>query len=116
VTTTYRARIYTVPAVLDKDTLRTVAILAGGYTVTHGTGGWIDGQGKLVTEPSTTLEVIGDDPAVYTVVTFVAHQARARDESAVLVTIEPIPSLMLDLATDESIGTRVSRYLAEVTP
>jgi hypothetical protein len=115
--TTYRARIYTVPAVLDSDTLRIVARLAGGYTVTPGTGGWVDDSGRLVEEPSATLEVIGNDPAVYTVVTFVAHQARAKDESAVLVTIEAVPSLMLDVSHGgDAIGRRVSQYMAEVTP
>ena len=50
-------RFYTVPKVLDKETLAQVVEIARGYTVYETSGGWIDDDGKLYEEPGAVLEV-----------------------------------------------------------
>ena len=34
----------------------------GGYTLTRGRGGWVNGHGRLVTEPVATFAIATDDP------------------------------------------------------
>lgn len=39
----------------------TMAEIAGGFTATRGFGGWIDGQGCLLTEPVTVFDLFISD-------------------------------------------------------
>ncbi len=60
-----------------------LAGLFGGFTEVSGTGGWIDGKGILVLEPSTTYAVYTDDLAA---VDIAAELLRVTfDQSSVLV-------------------------------
>ena len=38
-----------------------IARIAGGFTATQGTGGWIDGDGSLIVEPVTVFDCYHDN-------------------------------------------------------
>jgi hypothetical protein len=39
---------------------KAIADIAGGFTATTATGGWIDGSGALIVEPVTVFDCISD--------------------------------------------------------
>lgn len=79
----------TVPAVLTPDVLRHIADIGGGYTVTHGDGGWIAGptDRSLIEEPQATLRVDGISTAYAAIIDgLLLRQARQIGEQSILRT------------------------------
>lgn len=89
-----RATVYGAGPSPDRTILRAVAETAGGYTLCPTGGGWIDGDGRLVTEAGWRLEIIDTDRVeVRTAATDVAGWALDGGESAVLMTWEDADGL-----------------------
>jgi len=64
----------------------------GGFTTYDGRGGWLDGNGNLVSEKVVVLEVVADENADVNLETFGKVNARwiraATDETVVMFTID----------------------------
>jgi len=77
----------TVSGVLTSDVLHNIADIAGGYTVTHGHGGWVDDSGDLIEEPQATLRVDGVSNAHAAIIDgLLLRQARQIGEQSILRT------------------------------
>jgi hypothetical protein len=71
-------------------TLRNVATVAGGYTLTRGTGGWIADDGHLVTEASYTVVIVGTVGETLAATVILVGWAHSQGEQVVMVEQEPV--------------------------
>jgi len=71
-----------------------VAAEFGGYTETAAQGGWKNDAGELVLEPSIMLSTVTDRSNVeYRATKLAGYMARQLNQSAVMVTIEPLQTV-----------------------
>lgn len=72
--------------------LNQIAAMAGGWSMVHHTGGWMDPQGRYLTEWGSTITVLvsNSDTAWSNVVEILRHDARERGEDSILITREPV--------------------------
>lgn len=81
----------------DEATLLAVAGMVGGYTLTTGSGGWIDGGGSLVAEPAWQVTILGPHEMVDRAVKVVTGYAIGQGESAVLAARDTV---RVDIVTE----------------